>query len=73
MSGTWKDRKMYFMKQLWNNTDICFYDGNYGFTVPSWFKKMQRQKRRNKIKQEIRNGNYDCLPKWRKENMYLWW
>ena len=54
MSGTWKDRKMYFMKQLWKNTDICFYDGNYGFTVPSWFKKMRTRIRRAKIKDAMK-------------------
>lgn len=38
------------MKELYRNTSISFYDQLY-LQVPSWFKRMNRQKRRVKIKQ----------------------
>ena len=72
MSGTYRDVRNYFMKELYKNTSISFYDQLY-FQVPSWFKKINRQKRRAKIKQELRNHNYDCIPIFKKEDVWLWW
>ena len=72
MSGTYRDVRNYFMKELYKNTSISFYDQLY-FPVPSWFKRMNRQKRRAIIKQNIRNGNYDCLPIFKKEDSWLWY
>jgi len=66
MSGTWKDRKRWFEKEfnlLFNHLDL---------PAPSGFKKAQRKRRRNQIKQKMREGNYDCLPKYRKEDSWLY-
>ena len=76
MSHTWKDRKRYFLKELWKSCICSFYsvgDPHLYWGVPSWFKRMNRQKRRAIIKQNIRNGNYDCLPIFKKEDSWLWY
>lgn len=76
MSHTWKDRKRYFLKELWKGDINSFYttsEDHLNWPVPSWFKKMNTRIRRAKVKDAMRNGNYDCLPRFRKENSWLWW
>ena len=71
MSHTHKDRKKYFMKELWNNVGI--FHNHLDLSFPSKFKRMERKRRRNKVKQALRNGEYDVLPKFKKEDGYNYW
>lgn len=71
MSHTWKDRKRYFLKELWKNTDT-FYN-HLDMSVPSWFKKMRARIRRAKVKDAMNRGNYDCLPRFRKDDEWNWY
>ena len=72
MSGTWKDRKMYIQKEFWKHNIFGNYIMNYSH-IPSWFKKMRRRIRRAKVKDAMNKGNYDCLPRFRNEDTWLWW
>lgn len=68
MSHTHKDRKKYFMKELWSNVNI--FHNHLDLSIPSKFKRMERKRRRNKVKQALRNGEYDALPKFKREDSY---
>lgn len=72
MSGTWKDRKRYFHKELWYETDT-YNNTCYLGSISSEFKRIQRRKRRAKVKNALRNNNYDVLPRFRKEDAWNWY
>ena len=69
MSNTWKDKKRYFQKELIFCSE-CTGHEEYCWSVPSVYKRMERKRRRNKIKQAMRDGNYDSLPKFKREDEY---
>lgn len=68
MSKTYKDTKRFFLKEFM--PDEYYPSEN---NIPSEFKRIQRRKRRAKVKNALRNNNYDTLPRFRKEDAYEWY
>ena len=73
MSHTWKDRKRYFLKELWRSSFYTTSEDHLNWPVPSWFKKMRTRIRRAKVKDAMNKGKYDCLPKFRKDDEWNWY
>jgi len=50
----------------------CKYDHKSWEKSPSVFKKMRQRHRKAKIRQAMADGKYDKMPRFKKENDWLW-